>query len=193
MNKRDIQKQKTKQKIIEVTIGLVAKKGIQGLKTLDVAKTAEIAHGSVFVHFPNRESLLTAAIESVGKDLTVLIHQTAEFRQGLKPVLRKHLEILAKNETFYTALVEETRNLPQSARETMISIQSAISFHIALAAELDMKQGVLKQMPAYLLFNTWLGLIHYYLLNRDLFAPDSSVLKAKGEELLDHFFFLIQQ
>ena len=32
-------------------------------------------------------------------------------------------------------------------------------------------------------FNTWLALIHHYLMNRDLFAPSKSVLSTKGGEL----------
>ncbi|MBT3221823.1 MAG: hypothetical protein HN348_22320 [Proteobacteria bacterium] len=44
-----------------------------------------------------------------------------------------------------------------------------------------------------LLFNTWLGLVHHYLVNRDLFFPEGSVLEARGEELLSHFMMLIRK
>jgi len=42
-----------------------------------------------------------------------------------------------------------------------------------------------------LLFNTWLGLIHHYLGNRDLFAPGHSVVERHGSMLLDHFVGLL--
>ena len=43
-----------------------------------------------------------------------------------------------------------------------------------------------------LLFNTWLGLVNHYLVNRDLFAdPGESVIARRGESLLDHFMALI--
>jgi len=45
----------------------------------------------------------------------------------------------------------------------------------------------------YLLFNTWLGLIHYYLLNGDLFAPRESVLARYKSVLIKCFVALIKQ
>jgi len=44
----------------------------------------------------------------------------------------------------------------------------------------------------YIIFNTWLGLIHYYLQNSELFAPGASVLKQQGNELVKHFLELIK-
>ncbi|MGE0671200.1 MAG: TetR/AcrR family transcriptional regulator, partial [Parachlamydiales bacterium] len=41
--------------------------------------------------------------------------------------------------------------------------------------------------PIHLLLNSWLGLIHYYLSNKDLFAPKKSVIDTHGKELLEHF------
>jgi hypothetical protein len=43
------------------------------------------------------------------------------------------------------------------------------------------------------LFNTWIALIHHYLVNRDLFAPRRSVVRAKGRELVDHFLSLVMR
>jgi hypothetical protein len=48
-------------------------------------------------------------------------------------------------------------------------------------------------MPLHLLFNTWIGLIHHYLMNRELFAPGASVVERHGRELLDHFMYLISK
>jgi hypothetical protein len=46
-------------------------------------------------------------------------------------------------------------------------------------------------MPLHLLFNTWIGLVNHYLVNRELFAPGASVIERRGAELLDHFMNLI--
>jgi hypothetical protein len=106
-------------------------------------------------------------------------------------VLRAHLEELKKYESFYSVLVEERKLLPQQAKEMLISIQSAVSFHIYQSAQEGIQLGSYQSIPPYLLFNTWLGLIHYYLSHRDLFAPTGSVLQEKGEELLTHFMKLV--
>lgn len=37
----------------------------------------------------------------------------------------------------------------------------------------------------------WIGLVHHYLMNRDLFAPGESVIARRGRELLDHYMGLL--
>ncbi|MNC80717.1 hypothetical protein D3C75_1336170 [compost metagenome] len=54
-----------------------------------------------------------------------------------------------------------------------------------------MENGTAAYMPVHLLFNSWIGLLHHYLMNRDLFAPDESVLERYGKELLAHFMRMV--
>ena len=54
-----------------------------------------------------------------------------------------------------------------------------------------MNAGAIEPMAPHLLFNTWLGLLHHYVANRDLFAPGGSVLERRGNELLDHTMHLL--
>jgi hypothetical protein len=82
--------------------------------------------------------------------------------------------------------------LPAAAQNALIAIQSALSFHLSRAAESGMEEGKIRRIPLHLLFNTWLGLVHYYLANAELFAPGSSVLKYHGPELLAHYMSLIK-
>jgi formate/nitrite transporter FocA (FNT family) len=71
-------------------------------------------------------------------------------------------------------------------------IQSAISFHIGIAAKIEEQKGYLKTMPIDFLFNTWLGLIHYYLTNSDLFTENKSLLRAYQEKLINNYINLIK-
>lgn len=70
-------------------------------------------------------------------------------------------------------------------------IQSTISFHISIAAEKEIEQGSIRKIPMHLIYNTWIGLIHYYITNGDLFSPNGSVLKQYSHELLQHYINLI--
>ncbi len=71
-------------------------------------------------------------------------------------------------------------------------IQSAISFHIGIAAKNEEQKGLIKLMPTDFLFNTWLGLIHYYLTNSDLFTEKNSLLKDYQEKLINNYINLIK-
>ena len=130
-------------------------------------------------------------IETFGAQVTRRMHELAAGEKSLREVLAAHLEALEEFEPFYKRLVIESRLLPPSAREVFTLIQSTISYHIGLAAEREMRAGAVGPYPIHLLFNTWAGLIHYYLANDDLFAPNGSVLARCGPEILTYYLQLI--
>ena len=70
-------------------------------------------------------------------------------------------------------------------------IQSAISFHLNKVAEREMDASKILRMPLNLMFNTWVGLINYYLTNGNLFAPGESVVSRYGQQLVEHYMKLI--
>lgn len=60
--RRAEQKENTRQAILEVAKKLFAEKGFENTTTRDIAKNAHIAIGTVFLHFPDKSSLLAAAL-----------------------------------------------------------------------------------------------------------------------------------
>lgn len=192
-NKRQLQKRFTKDRLISVAQVEFARNGITNTRTIDIAKAANVSHGTVFAHFPTQEDLLVAVVEEFGIRLNGRIHDLAHTSGSLTEVLEMHLSGLTQFEGFYTRLVIERRLLPAKVGHTLTGIQSTIAFHIHSAAQREMEQGRIKEMPIHLLFNTWVGIIHYYLMNSDLFSPEGSVLKRYGSELREHFMSLIKK
>lgn len=189
---RQQQKEETHQKILECAHQVFAEKGILGTRMSDVAEAAGVSHGTVFAHFTSQEDLISAVIEEYGLQIARRTHELAKSSGTLREILEAHLIGIREQETFYTRLVLESRNLPPVARQAVISIQSVISFHISLAAAKSMQSGEIIIMPVSLLFNTWVGLIDYYLMNGDLFSPDTPVIERYGPTLVDHFMKLIK-
>jgi len=189
---RQMQKERTRKHLIETAFRQFAQKGLTTTRTADIAKAAKVSHGTVFAHFSTQEELLNTVIEEFGVRVSLRLHELAAGNGSLRDVLAAHLRGLTEFEAFYTRLVIEGRLLPENARNTFTMIQSSISFHISQAAEREMKEGNMDRYPVHLLFNTWIGLIHYYLANNDLFAaPGESVLERHGQELLEHYMKLI--
>jgi len=81
--------------------------------------------------------------------------------------------------------------LPPGARDSFIAVQSAISFHFSQAVQQELKSAKNDEVPSYLLFNMWVGLVHYYLANGDLFAPEGHVIRRYGETLIKSFMKLV--
>lgn len=189
--KRQKQKRLTREHLIEIAIKQFGQNGIITTRTSDIAKVANVSHGTVFAHFSTQEDLLISVIEEFGNRITQRLHELVDVNSRLLEVLEAHIKGLIEFEPFYTRLIIERRLLPESAKNTYIMIQSTISFHINIAAEKEIEQGTLRKIPMHLIYNTWIGLIHYYIINSDLFSPNGSVLKQYCNELLHHYINLI--
>lgn len=188
---RQQQKERTRLRLIETALSLYAQNGLLATRTADVAREAGVSHGTVFAHFATQEALLDAVIGEFGARVAARLHELAYRGGSLREVLQAHLAGLREAEPFYARLVKESRLLPDGARHVLTAIQSVVSHHLCEAAAREMEAGSIRPLPLHLLFNTWIGLLHYYLANDDLFAPEGSVLKRYGEELLEHYLSLL--
>ncbi len=191
MARRKEQKQLTRARILDAAYRLFSRQGLGATTTLEVARRAKVSHGLIFAHFATREALVTAVVAEFSERVVIRIHDLTEAKASLREVLAAHLAGLSQHEAFYARLVTEGPSLPPAARATLIGIQSATALHIAEAAEREMAHSRIRRMPVHLLFNTWIGLVHHYLVNRDLFAPGESVLNRRGPELLEHYLGLL--
>lgn len=181
MNRKQ-QKEKTREHLLATAYKEFARNGFLATKTLDVAQSAGVSHGALFVHFPTREELLSTVVDKLGLQMGEKLQQLSKENASPKEVLFVHLSVIREFEPLYTRLVMEGPLLPPSVRNRILFIQAGIAYHLEKA--LSKKKH---SSPIHLLLNSWLGLIHYYLSNKDLFAPKKSVIDTHGKELLEHF------
>lgn len=189
-NKRQLQKDATRKRILQTAYEVYSQDGFHAT-TNQIAKAAKIAHGSIFVHFPAVEDLKASLLEQFGRDLNQELHELSVNNGSLEDFLYTHIKILMKHQRFYKRLITESSLLPRQVTYIYVSIQSTVSFHMGNLIEVCQKEGKIKKLPVYFIFNTWLGLLHYYIINEELFAPDGSVLNRYKEELVRNFIELI--
>jgi len=190
--KRQLQKEQTREKIIAAAIKIYSEQGFSA-PTTAIASKAQVSHGSIFVHFPTVESLLICLLDSFSQDINTELHSLHESGGDIEKLLAMHVDVLIKHEDFYKRLIRESVYLPEEAKNTFIAIQSTVSIHFLQALEHEINAGAIKTIPFHLLFNTWLGLIHYYLLNGELFAPQDSVLMRYKNTIIECFMTLIKK
>jgi AcrR family transcriptional regulator len=65
MNKRSEQGRATREQLISVATGLFAEHGYEGTSVEAVLDGAQVSRGSLYHHFPSKEALFEAALESV--------------------------------------------------------------------------------------------------------------------------------
>ena len=180
--KRAAQKIQTRHHLLNMAYAAFAENGFLGTKTLDIANAAEVSHGTLFAHFPTKEELLIKTIDEFGLRIGTKLQQLTKDKATAREVLAAHLATIQEFESFYATLVIEGPLLPAAARSRIFMIQSGIAHYLEKTLK-DSKSS----MPLHFILNSWLGLIHYYLANRDLFAPKKSVIATCSQELLQSF------
>jgi AcrR family transcriptional regulator len=189
-NKRQIQKESTRKLILQSAYQVYSNKGF-GATTNMIAKEAQISHGNIFVHFPTVEDLQKCLLEQFGTDINKQLHELSENNNSIEDILNAHIDILIEHQNFYKRLVSESSLLPEQTKYVYISIQSSVSFHLSQVIGKYQNEGKMKMLPMHFIFNSWLGLLHYYLSNQELFAPDGSVLNRYKKELVNNFINLL--
>jgi hypothetical protein len=87
----------------------------------------------------------------------------------------------------------EIHTLPPGTKDMLISLRSVNSHHFETAVKREIRGGGIKKLPLHLMFNTWMGMVHYYLQNSEWFAPGESVIKRHKNELVKFYMKLIKK
>ncbi len=189
--KRQEQKENTRKRIVETAYRIYSEQGFAAA-TAAIAKEAGVSHGTIFVHFPSLDNLLNYLIEDFGNILGTEIHCLAEGQNSVKELLNVHLDILARYEDFYIRLISERSLLPRDAQMAFVNTQSTMAYHFSRVVEREFKSKTVKDIPIHMMFNTWIGLVHYYLLNKEFFSPDTPLIERYRSELIATFLELIR-
>jgi AcrR family transcriptional regulator len=70
-------KSERQREIVEATVQLVGKYGVQGTTVSRIAAAVGIARGALYQHFPNREAVLEAALASMGERSSAWLAQSS--------------------------------------------------------------------------------------------------------------------
>jgi AcrR family transcriptional regulator len=191
VNKRPEQRERTRQVLVATALELFEEQGVAATRTLDVAQAAGVSHGTVFAHFPTREALVEAAVGEFGRAFAERFGARVSADPGVREVLDAHLAAIGEAEGLYERLMREAPLLPPIARGAWVGTQAVVARRLAGVLGRAADAGAIRRADPALLFNTWVGLVHHHLANRDLFCPTGSLVAQRGPALRDHFLALI--
>lgn len=187
------QRVRTRSRLLAVAKRLFAKRGIAATSTADIAAAAGVAHGTIFVHFPTRDDLIMAVLDEFTIRIPARVRELALYTlPSLREVLTAHVQAIAEQEALYANLVVERPYLPRASRARLVILQSAVAYIFRDAAQREITAGGLRNLPLGLMFNSWLGLLHHYVCNRDLFTEGPSVLAERGPALTEYYLSTVK-
>lgn len=77
-----------KKLIIAQVRELFAHKGLEGATTRELAQAAGVSEGLLFKHFPNKDALYRAMLDSIGTDLPDTIHKSLALEPSTQTLVR---------------------------------------------------------------------------------------------------------
>lgn len=177
MNERAIQKQKTRERILEKAIAYVGAKGFLAFDTAGIAREAGLSHGALFSHFPRREDLLIAVIRAVSEKMTAAMDKSIRHTSGPRSVLEAQLRIASQYEDLFCHLIAQVRYLPDEAQHWWTILVSTASFHLLEALPPDQRDPKKSTL--------WWALLGHYCLNARLYSAGEPLLNKKASEIID--------
>ncbi|MDP3855010.1 TetR/AcrR family transcriptional regulator [Phenylobacterium sp.] len=188
---RDKQRLQTRQRILLAACRVFGREGFSMVRTQDIAMEAGVSHGSVFAHFKTREALIAAVVEETVVSAANAVRHELKVADSTEDVLHAHLGALAEHEGLHANIVAERRTFPPDVQARLTEVNSGVASYLLASIEREAGEAPLKVEPPFA-FNIWLALVHYYLLNRDLFAPNRSVLAERSGELVRNYLAMIR-
>ena len=189
---RTDQRDATRHDLVQAGLRLVSERGFAGATTAAIAQASGRAHGTVFVHFPTRDALVSEIVEEIGRTMSQRLAETSTDKPDVGEVLDAHLAALAERESLYACLLREATSLPPGARARLFALQTGIAWRLREALAREVAKQTARAIDPVALSNIWIALTNHYLINRDLFAPGASVISARGAELKAQLLAIIK-
>lgn len=177
MNKRQMQKQFTREKIIGAAKQIFIEKGIINTATSQIAEAAGIAHGTLFLHFPNKDSLvielLDVELAKFSENIKQLIIETTD----IDTILEQYLDLIQTEEGFFSSLARELPNYKDELRRKILFRESLIREHFHQVIENGIKQNIYADIDIPSTLTFLFGTINYYLSLKTSFVQQGSVIE----------------
>jgi AcrR family transcriptional regulator len=122
------------EEILRTAAELFGERGYDGVNVEDVAQRLDVTKGSLYYYFASKDELVTAAIETLGKEWTERLERLLEARDGsaadrLRALICKHVDIAVREYPGALRLYLVPRDWPEPQR---VRIEALRRTHNAL-------------------------------------------------------------
>jgi AcrR family transcriptional regulator len=192
MTNRNLSKQETREKILAAAKEMLTSGGLMNLSTLEIARQAGVAHGTLFFHFQNKENLLVEVVSHELMMITGELYSLMRGTQDLRQLLITYLDFLEKEEPFFAVIARETPFYSPELRRTILGLEAGVRGYFYQAIERDSKSRNRDDLDITSCLNFLFGTLHYYLCLNQAFISKGSVIAVKRASLVETWMKLIE-
>jgi len=191
MNKRQIQKKKTRELILKIAKEMFIKNGFLNTATSQIAQKAGIAHGTIFLHFKNKESLIIEIFDQELEEISSTIQNLVFRAIDLEQLLKQYLELIQEEEDLFVVLARELPFYSEELRRKILFRESIIRSHFHKAIEIGKRKNRYRDVDVSTAVTFLFGAINYYLRLKPIFVKKGSVIKKFKPLIIKTFKHLI--
>ena len=165
-----------RRQIIQVAMGLFAKQGFQGTTTRQIAQSARVNEAILFRHFPHKEDLYWAVLESkcqgarIRRELRSTLRETDSPEEALaavaESILRRNIEDPTRSRLFLFSALENHRLSHRLFRAHVAQYYDVVADYIRR----QIRRGEFRPMDARLAARSFLGMVVHHLQIQELFG-----------------------
>lgn len=193
MNKRAQSKERTRQRLLKAARGEFLRNGFLQSNTEDIARKAGVAHGTLFLHFENKENLILEIYDTELKKVTAELYKQLDHYSDVENMLDTYLNWLEENELFYAVLAKELPYYPGKLRRKVMPRDAAIRSYFYTAIEKGIEAGRYKDVNITMAITFLFGTVNFLLSLKPAFANQDSLIQAKKEEIKRTFLTFISK
>ena len=193
MNKRQTQKQFTREKIIAAAKQIFIEKGIINTATSQIAEMAGIAHGTLFLHFPNKDSLVIELLDVELSKFSDGIKQLIVKTTDIDKILDQYLNLIQEEEGFFSSLARELPTYKNELRRKILFRESLIREHFHQVIEKGIEQNIYAKIDIPSALTFLFGTINYYLSMKTSFVQEGSVIEKFHDQIIEIFMKILEK
>jgi len=136
----------TRQDILDTTVKIITRHGLNGLTMDKIATEARVAKGTLYIHFQNKHEVVEAAIES---SIAPLIEKLQDMLDGdyapgekLRHFTLYNLQFFDSNKELYRVLLYDDELSSEDTKRYRSDYYWTVVRRVALVVDDGMKQGV---------------------------------------------------
>lgn len=180
MNKKDIAKNNTRKLLLRTARNEFLKKGFINTSTESITRKAKIAHGTLFLHFSNKENLILEVYDIELKKVTNNLYFQLKDAEGLEAMLNNYFDYMQKNERFFAIIAKETPFYPDKLRRKIFFREGALRGYFYSALEKGIADGIYKKIDITMAINFLFGTINYFLALNEAFGNKSVIAEKRN-------------
>jgi AcrR family transcriptional regulator len=191
MNKRKLQKQKTRELILQTAKTEFIKNGFLNTTTSQIAIMAGIAHGTLFLHFKNKNVLITEILDREMDQISAGIQKLISEAADLEEMLILYLNLLQEDEDLFSVLARELPFYSDELRRLILFRDSLIRSQFHKVIKNGIQAGKYRRIDVASAVTFLFGTINYYLSLKNIFVQEGSVIAKFKTSLIKTFKALL--